>query len=138
MVVARPFENYKALKTAADHAWSGLMETDYIEAFAGHPKIGDLNSLRQKYSSTKELANGEQSAVNNAPEQILEDLSAANDEYEKKFGFIFIVCATGKSAAEMLALLQARLTNDKVTELINGAEEQCKILQIRLDKLTGE
>ncbi len=135
MVNARPFASKQALIEAADLAWQGLTELDYLEAFEGHPEIGDVNSLREKYANTKALASGEQSSVMNAPEQVLADLSDGNDEYHTKFGFIFIVCATGKSAAEMLALLQARLPNDKATELVNAAEEQRKIFHIRLEKL---
>ena len=135
MVNARPFKTVQALYGSADLAWQGLSESDYLEAFDGHPKIGDVNSLRAKYANTKELASGEQGAVNVASEQVLQALSVGNDEYFDKFGFIFIVCATGKSAEEMLMLLQQRLPNEKATELMNAAEEQRKIFHIRLEKL---
>ena len=135
MVADRPYADEAALRNAADVNWQGLVETDYLEAFEGHPKIGDVSSLRAKYANTKALASGEQSAVSEATEDVLQLLSQGNTDYEKKFGFIFIVCATGKSAAEMSALLQARLPNDKAVELINAAEEQRKIFHIRLNKL---
>lgn len=138
MINARPFLNLSTLENSADIAWQDLTENDYLNAFEGHPKIGDVNSLRAKYANTKELASGEQSSVNHATEQVLIDLSLGNDEYFNKFGFIFIVCATGKSAMQMLALLQARLPNNRATELINAAEEQRKIFHIRLSKLLGE
>jgi 2-oxo-4-hydroxy-4-carboxy-5-ureidoimidazoline decarboxylase len=135
MVASRPFADVAAMSVAADKNWQGLLDNDYLEAFEGHPKIGDVNSLRAKYANTKALASGEQSSVNEASEQVLSDLSRGNDDYFYKFGFIFIVCATGKSAAQMLELLQARLPNDRETELVNAAEEQRKIFHIRLEKL---
>ena len=134
MVMSRPFTDEIALHQVADNHWQGLTEADYLQAFDGHPKIGDVNSLRAKYADTKALASGEQSSVNQASEQVLNDLAQGNSDYEAKFGFIFIVCATGKSAAEMLALLQARLPNDRAQELINAAQEQGKIFHFRLQK----
>jgi len=137
MVQARPFVDKNALSTHANFAWQTLAETDYLEAFEGHPQIGNINTLRAKYANTKELASGEQSAVSDAGEKILVDLATGNADYLEKFGFIFIVCATGKSAAQMLTLLQARLPNDRATALVNAAEEQRKIFHLRLDKLLG-
>lgn len=137
MVAGRPYADEQALRDYADNAWQGLTEQDYLQAFDGHPKIGDVNSLRAKYANTKELASGEQSSVNEASEQVLTELAQGNDDYQEKFGFIFIVCATGKSAKEMSDLLQARLPNDRQTELVNAAEEQRKIFHIRLDKCLG-
>ncbi|PCI61408.1 MAG: OHCU decarboxylase [Gammaproteobacteria bacterium] len=130
----RPFADLQALVQAADLAWQNLTEADYLQAFDGHPKIGDVNSLRAKYANTKALASGEQSAVNNADEAVLHDLAIFNEQYHAKFGFIFIVCATGKSAEQMLALLKARLPNDRTTELNNAEVEQGKIFQLRLSK----
>lgn len=135
MVIGRPYANADALRAAADSNWQGLAEADYLEAFDGHPKIGDVSSLKEKYANTKELAAGEQSSVNSASDQVIEKLSQGNSDYDQKFGFIFIVCATGKSAGEMSALLQARLPNDRATELKNAAEEQRKIFHIRLEKI---
>lgn len=135
MVADRPFTNISMLKTAADSHWQGLNEADYLEAFDGHPKIGDVDSLRAKYADTKALASGEQSAVKQAGETVLEALAHGNEDYLNKFGFIFIVCATGKSAEQMLALLQARLPNSRKQELINAAEQQRQIFHIRLEKL---
>lgn len=135
MVQARPFADKTDLKTKADIAWQGLVEADYLEAFEGHPQIGNVDTLRAKYANTKELASGEQSSVSEATEQVIASLSQGNADYLEKFGFIFIVCATGKSAAQMVELLQARLPNDKETELANAAEEQRKIFHLRLEKL---
>ena len=134
MVASRPFSDLKHLQVQANHCWKNLQEADYLEAFDGHPKIGDVSSLRDKYANTKELASGEQSAVNQASDQILQQLSENNNAYFEKFGFIFIVCATGKSAIEMLDLLQQRLPNDRDSELINAIEQQRQIFQIRLAK----
>lgn len=135
LVQARPFASADALRETADSIWSNLAEKDFLEAFDGHPKIGDVGSLKAKYANTKALASGEQSSVNEASDEVINALAAGNTAYEEKFGFIFIVCATGKSAAEMLALLEARLPNDRETELSNAAEEQRKIYHIRLEKL---
>ena len=135
MVQNRPYDSVRALRQAADNHWHQLEEADYLQAFAGHPKIGDLGSLQDKYAHTKELAAGEQSFVRGAPGEMIRALADGNSAYEAKFGFIFIVCATGKSAAEMLALLSARLPNDRETELKNAVEEQRKIFHIRLEKL---
>lgn len=130
-----PFTDYDNLVNVANNVWKGLSESDYLEAFEGHPKIGDVNSLREKYVTTKALATGEQASINTAPDNVLEALAHGNYVYEKKFGFIFIVCATGKSAAEMLKLLEQRYTNNRNVELVNAIEEQRKIFQIRIIKM---
>ena len=135
LVSARPFSNREALLQKADDIWRQLKEEDYLEAFSGHPKIGDMQSLKEKYSSTKALAADEQSSLTAASESVLIDLMQKNEEYEKKFGFIFIVCATGKSAVEMLSILLSRLSNIREEELTNASEEQRKIYQLRLEKL---
>ncbi|TXS95316.1 2-oxo-4-hydroxy-4-carboxy-5-ureidoimidazoline decarboxylase [Parahaliea maris] len=135
LVAARPFADAQSLKDAADTVWRGLEEADYLQAFDGHPKIGDVDSLKAKYADTKQLAAGEQAAVASATEAVITELAQGNSDYEARFGFIFIVCATGKSAADMLALLKARLPNTRAEELANAAEEQRKIFQLRLDKL---
>lgn len=138
MVEARPFKDEETLKKSANMIWQSLEESDFLEAFKGHPKIGDVNSLRAKYANTKELAGSEQSLVKKATDNVLEELAKGNNDYEQKFGFIFIVCATGKSAQEMSDLLQARLPNTKEQEFVNAAEEQRKIFQLRIDKALAE
>lgn len=138
MVQARPFFDYKALASQADLVWQGLEDADFFEAFEGHPKIGDVNSLRAKYKNTKELASNEQGLVKEASDNVLEILAKGNADYEEKFGFIFIVCATGKSAKEMSDLLQVRLPNNKAQEIVNAAEEQRKIFQLRIIKALAE
>ena len=135
MVEARPYGSQRALAQAADDAWAQIGEADYLEAFSHHPRIGDLDGLRARFSSTRAWAGDEQAGAAQAGEATLTRLRDLNDRYFERFGFIFIVCATGKSAAEMLALLEARLPNDRGDELVIAAAEQHKITHIRLEKL---
>jgi 2-oxo-4-hydroxy-4-carboxy-5-ureidoimidazoline decarboxylase len=130
-----PFATPEALFSAAATTWQNLTEGDWREAFTHHPKIGDVNSLKEKFASTSTWAAGEQGAVKQASQATLEALAAGNEAYEQKFGYIFIVCATGKSADEMLALLQARLPNGPAAEIHIAMAEQAKITQLRLEKL---
>ena len=138
MINARPFIDRNELTSNAEIIWKNLEQADYLQAFEGHPKIGDLESLADKYADTIALAGAEQESVNLASDSVIEKLSVANNDYYNKFGFIFIVCASGKTAEEMLSLLLERLTNDRPTEIVNAAEEQRKIFLIRLNKLLGE
>ena len=135
MVIDRPFESLAEMLEISDRIWEECDVDDYLEAFEGHPRIGDVESLAKKYANTKTWAGGEQKGVEGSDRAILERLSKGNADYEEKFGHIFIVCATGKSAAEMLALLEARMPNDPKTEVMVAAEEQNKITRIRLKKL---
>ena len=137
MAKARPFADVESMQKAALDIWWALGEADFLQAFEGHPKIGDVSSLREKYAATKGLASNEQSGVNVATDDVLQALADGNNEYDAKNGFIFIVFATGKSASEMLAILQARLPNDRATELKNAATEQSKITALRINKLLG-
>ena len=133
----RPFSSPEALLAAADEAWAKMEREDILEAFTHHPKIGDVDSLRKKFASTAAWASGEQSGVNSAAEEVIRGLAEGNRRYEERFGYIFIVCATGKSAAEMLAILVGRLGNEPGRELAVAAEEQRKITAIRINKLLG-
>jgi 2-oxo-4-hydroxy-4-carboxy-5-ureidoimidazoline decarboxylase len=135
MVASRPFTDTNGLRETADSIWNHLNEKDYLEAFDGHPKIGDIGSLKAKYANTKELASGEQSGASNTTDEIIVELAKSNRAYEEKYGFIFVVCATGKSAREMLSLLKDRLKNDRQQELEIASEEQRKIFHLRLEKL---
>lgn len=110
-------------------------ESDLLEALDGHPQIGNVATLKEKYRNTQDSAAHEQSGANEADDEVLEALAKSNQEYLDKFGFIFIVFATGKSAQQMLDLLLARLPNDRGTELVNAATEQNKITRLRLNKL---
>ena len=113
------------------------MRQDYLEAFSHHPQIGaDPEKLRKKFKGTHQWASHEQSGMREASEACIQELAQRNREYYDRFGYIFIVCATGKTANEMLSLLKDRLSNTQETELLIAANEQAKITQIRLEKLT--
>lgn len=131
----RPYASRDAMMEQSRHLWPTLTERDWLQAFEAHPQIGNVDSLRKKYASTKALASGEQAGARGADEDVLQRLKQGNDAYLDKFGFIFIVCATGKTSDEMLALLEARLPNGREMELKNAAREQAKITEIRLEKL---
>jgi len=135
MLARRPFATAVNLFAAADAVWDSLDDRDFLEAFEGHPRIGDIESLRKKFASTAAWAAGEQSGTTAAAEATLAGLAEGNRAYEARFGHIFIVCATGKSAEEMLAILQDRLPNAPAAELRLAAAEQAKITRIRLEKL---
>ncbi|WP_375437983.1 2-oxo-4-hydroxy-4-carboxy-5-ureidoimidazoline decarboxylase [uncultured Hymenobacter sp.] len=130
-----PIADEEKLLTEASTIWHQLAPADWREAFNHHPKIGDINSLKEKFASTSAWAAGEQAAVRHTSEAVLQALAAGNTQYEEKFNYIFIVCATGKSAEEMLALLQARLPNEPDQEIQVAMREQAKITEIRLKKL---
>ena len=133
MLTVFPVEDLVELLEAAEEKWYECSEEDWKEAFEHHPKIGDLNSLKQKYTATKTWAEGEQAGVTTASEDVLKDLEESNKLYEKKFGYIFIVCATGKSAEEMLSMLRSRLNNTADEEIKIAAAEQNKITKLKLE-----
>lgn len=135
MLETFPADELVDLEENAEEIWWQCSESDWKEAFTHHPKIGDMESLKKKFASTANWAAGEQSGATTASQQTLEALAKGNDDYEKKFGYIFIVCATGKSADEMLSLLQSRLPNEPKDEIKNASDEQLKITQLRLEKL---
>lgn len=139
LAAARPFTDIDAMLAASDKAWDQVKdsEANLIEAFDGHPQIGNVNSLKEKYRNTQDSAAHEQSGATDAEDQVLEDLAQGNQDYLDKFGFIFIVFATGKSAQQMLDLLLARLPNERDAELANAAAEQNKITSLRIQKLFG-
>jgi 2-oxo-4-hydroxy-4-carboxy-5-ureidoimidazoline decarboxylase len=130
-----PVNDQKILLDKAEEIWYQCNEVDWIEAFTHHPKIGDINALKEKFASTSKWAEGEQGAVKQTSHEVLQALAEGNELYEQKFGYIFIVCATGKSAEEMLALLQARLSNKPEDEIKIAMEEQNKITKLRIQKL---
>jgi 2-oxo-4-hydroxy-4-carboxy-5-ureidoimidazoline decarboxylase len=135
MIAAPPLEDLVDLIETAEEKWWECSKKDWLEAFEHHPKIGDINSLKNKYANTVAWASNEQSGVDVASEEILHALAKGNDDYEQKFGYIFIVCATGKSAGEMLEMLQTRLPNNNEDEIKIAADEQLKITKLRLEKL---
>ncbi len=138
MLQSRPFPSRETLHELAQQNWSKLTQDDILEAFSHHPQIGDVASLKKKFSNTAHWAGKEQGGTAEASDDVLQQLKQANAQYLDKFGYIFIVCATGKSASEMLQILQSRLKNDKQAELKIAAQEQIKITQLRLEKLLKE
>lgn len=127
MVEQRPFAGVRALLEAADRTWLALGEPDWLEAFRTHPRIGER--------SGSAWSQGEQAGALSAADETKHALAAGNAEYEKRFGFIFIVFASGKTPDEILELLRQRLRNDRETELHNAAAEQMKITRLRLGRL---
>ena len=133
MAESRPFRDLEDLLATSDRIWWSLDEKDWLEAFAAHPRIGEKTTKGSARS--RRWSEQEQAGARGVPPEILRRLSEGNLLYQQKFGHIFIVCATGKDAAEMLTLLRERLANDPETELRAAAEEQRKITNLRLEKL---
>jgi OHCU decarboxylase len=139
MAARRPFRDESSLVAASDETWRDLTESDWMEAFRSHPRIGESTKPESgKHGSSAEKSVGwsvqEQEKAGNAGDEVKIALAEGNREYEQKFGRIFIVCATGKSAPEILSILRRRLQNDGATELQEAVEEQRQITQIRLKK----
>lgn len=135
MAKRRPFRRFDELTEASEEIWYSLSVDDWKEAFAKHPRIGDVKELEKKFRNTAALAAKEQSGVVGASEATLRALVDGNAAYEAKFGYIFIICATGKSADEILGLLHNRMRNDLTTEIRIAAGEQAQITRLRLEKL---
>ncbi len=135
MARARPLHDWKEIEATADAVWRELGRSEFMEAFAHHLRIGDINNMEEKCVTLKNWGAAEQRGINGANEKTLKELAQANLLYEEKFGYIFIVCATEKSADEMLLLLRKRLKNNAETELQVAMEEQMKITLIRLRKI---
>ena len=135
MTAARPFADLDELLTKADSAWWSLSSEGWLDAFRAHPKIGEKKAAAAQSEEARNWSAQEQSGLRNAGADTMAALATGNQDYETRFGFIFIVCATGKSSEEMLAILQERLQNDAETEIALAAEEQRKITRLRLEKL---
>ena len=127
MLARRPWDSSAALYDDAETVWSGLDGADFVEAFACHPRIGGR--------APDVWSRQEQAGAGAGDADTRRALAAANERYAERFGYIFIVCATGKTAGEMLALLKARLDNDPARELLIAAAEQARITRLRLEKL---
>jgi 2-oxo-4-hydroxy-4-carboxy-5-ureidoimidazoline decarboxylase len=138
MARGRPYCDEAALQAAAERAFAPLARADWLEAFSHHPRIGERSTLAARFASTAGWSVAEQGGVAGAGVEALDALLQANREYEARFGHVFIVCASGKSAEEMLALLRERLPNEPEAELEIAAAEQRKITAIRLKKLLSE
>ena len=134
MVESRPLASVADLRAAADRAWSTMHEADWLEAFASHPRIGERKNPAHVSPQSSAWSRQEQAGIEETQAAILEQLAEGNARYEVQFGFTYIVCATGKSAGEMLEILRGRLSRARETELREAAEQQRQILQIRLEK----
>ncbi len=135
MVERRPFRGMNELQETAERIWWELGREDWLEAFGHHPKIGEKAAAQAGSAQARRWSEEEQAGAKTARQDVLAVLAEANRAYQGRFGYIFIVCATGKSSEEMLALLQDRLQNDPDTEFRIAAEEQRRITRLRLEKL---
>lgn len=135
MTEARPFADVADLLKKSAQIWRNLDARDWLEAFAAHPKIGATKAVSQQSAQAAEWSRAEQSGAKNASGAVRGELEAVNRLYQEKFGFIFIVCAMGKTAEEMLELCRERLNNEIESEIFIAADEQRKITEIRLRKL---
>ena len=152
LVHSRPFEDASALQRLAERVWWSLSEQDWLDAFAAHPRIGQpiegaaqpAEGAAQRVEGTAPRGSGadqhaawsemEQRDTASAPAELRARLAALNDRYAAKFGFIYIVCASGRSADELLALLEARIDRSRAEELRTAAEEQARITRLRIEK----
>lgn len=137
MVAMRPIASVAALSEAADRAWSAMLESDWLDAFACHPRIGERNpAVVAAHTSAQSSAwsRQEQSPAVTVNESMQAELAEGNQLYEQRFGFTYIVCASGRSADEMLTILKRRLASNRDAELREAAEQQRQIMQIRLGK----
>jgi len=134
---ARPFASLNELFAAAERVWWSLDSQDWLEAFHGHPKIGEKKAAAPTAVEAQQWSEDEQSGIRDSAQQTLDALAKLNQTYEEKFGYIFIVCASGKSSEEMLEVLRERLKNSRDEELRIAAAEQAKITRLRLQKLVA-
>jgi OHCU decarboxylase len=135
MAASRPFRDAAALLERADAVWWNLEEADWLEAFRSHPRIGGRKAEAGQTSREQAWSAGEQAGMRAAAGDVQQAIAEGNRAYETRFGHIYIVCASGKSAGELLGILNARLANDPETEIRAAAEEQRKITRLRLEKL---
>jgi OHCU decarboxylase len=135
LIAERPFKNATDLIAKADQVWWSLEPRDWLEAFHSHPKIGEKKAASAVAVEAQRWSEDEQSGIRNSAQETMATLAQLNRVYEEKFGYIFIVCASGKSSDEMLAILRARLENPAAQELQIAAAEQAKITALRLEKL---
>ncbi|MBI4546248.1 MAG: 2-oxo-4-hydroxy-4-carboxy-5-ureidoimidazoline decarboxylase [Gemmatimonadetes bacterium] len=138
MAELRPFPHTAALLEAADRVWWGLGREDWLEAFRAHPRIGERKPETAQAEQARRWSAQEQVGTREASADARVALAQLNQTYEQRFGYIYIICATGKTAEEMLRLLRQRLDNDPAQELRVAAEEQRKIARLRLEKLLAE
>jgi len=135
MIKSSPFVSKQQLLETGERLWFDTQKSDWMEAFLHHPEIGNIDTLREKYGQGKNLSETEQSDIGRATEETLLELSTQNKAYKDRFGFIFIVFATGKSANQMLGLLNDRINNTKEQEMQTAMIEQWKITRLRINNL---
>jgi OHCU decarboxylase len=138
MLRGRPFESVEALLAAADENWRAVGPAEWDEAFAHHPRIGERHASAKVSATARAWSASEQGAASRADAATQAALAEANRAYERRFGRIYLVCASGRSAEDLLADLEARMKNDPEHELAVAAEEQRKITRLRLRALIGE
>ncbi len=138
MTGRRPVRDKAAFLAAADEVWRKLAVKDWMEAFASHPRIGERKARESATAQSAAWSAQEQRDAAAADDAVKAALAAGNAEYERRFGRVFLMCATGKSASEILEVLRRRLRNDDATEMKEAAEEQRKITAIRLTKWLQE
>jgi 2-oxo-4-hydroxy-4-carboxy-5-ureidoimidazoline decarboxylase len=134
MASRRPLFDEAALLSASDEVWKGLKESDWVEAFRSHPRIGEASSEAPNSAKAAAWSGEEQKKVGSASDDLKQALAEGNCAYEQRFHRIFIVCAAGKAPREILEILRRRLRNDDSTELHEAAEQQRQITQLRLKK----
>lgn len=134
MARQRPYKDDRSVLAASDETWRSLGEADWMEAFASHPRIGESRAPQSATARSAAWSSQEQSHAAAAEDAVRTALAEANREYERRFGRIFIICATGKQGSEILQILRQRLQNDAQTEIREAAEQQRQISQIRLGK----
>lgn len=132
-----PTDRCDDIHCRADDVFEKFQRDDWLECFAAHPPIGDTQSLRMKFAGNRQWSAGEQSGLDDADNLVIEGLAEGNRQYRERFGYLFIVCASGLSAREMLSRLNARLNNDPDDELKIAAAEQRKITHLRIDKFAA-
>jgi len=135
MLAARPFQDIAELQDTALSIWQSLTPADWLQAFQSHPKIGEQKAAAVVSEQAQQWSGQEQAGVQSATDVTLDSLAQLNREYEAKFGYIYIVCASGKSSDELLEILKERIKNDPSEELVIAAREQAKITALRLNKL---
>ena len=134
LVAMRPFAEEQSLFAAADQCWQHLTQSDWLEAFRSHPRIGDQHAQKQTTATSAAWSRSEQSQMKDADAAILLRMREGHREYEERFGRIFIVCASGRQPAELLRILESRLANNPEQELLESAAQQQQIMQLRLRK----
>lgn len=137
MLARRPFRFRDSVFFAADMFWKSLMLRDRMEAFSHHPKIGEKTAAKPQGERAREWSAREQSGMEVVEAELRKEIAEINREYEERFGYIYIVSAQGKTAAELLTIAKDRLRNNPETEIRIAGEEQQKIMHLRLEKLLG-